>query len=60
MGCAAGGANSLEAKIGGTIQTQTVLSPSDGRFHTEPLNNARVFEEFLVSPDDYELPARSV
>ncbi|HMJ90953.1 MAG TPA: hypothetical protein VK530_14115 [Candidatus Acidoferrum sp.] len=51
----AGGGTFLKAKVNGTVQTQTILGPSDGRIKTTALNNARIFDEFEVSQTDYEL-----
>ena len=45
----------LKATVTGTVQTQILLSPNDGRIQTVPLNNKRIFQEFQVSPQDYEL-----
>jgi hypothetical protein len=45
----------LKANVNGTVQTQAILSPGDGRVRTAPLNNKRIFQEFQVSPLDYEL-----
>lgn len=52
----AGGAMpQLKAKISGTVQTQIVLGPAEGKIAKTKLDNARVFEEFGVSPDLYAL-----
>lgn len=48
----------LKATVTGTVQTQVLFTPSDGRIRTEPLNNKRIFREFLVSPTDYALVFR--
>jgi hypothetical protein len=45
----------LKATVTGTIQTQKVLSPLDGRIQTSILNDKFIFEEFQVSKTDYEL-----
>jgi hypothetical protein len=45
----------LKATVSGTIHTQTLLSVSEGRIHTEKLDVKRVFAEFGASPDDYAL-----
>jgi hypothetical protein len=49
------GTTLFKAKVSGTAQTQLVLGPTDGRIDTSPLNNARIFAEFGVSPDLYAL-----
>src|SRR4051812_29835263 len=45
----------LKATVTGTVQTQVLITNTDGRIRTEQLNNQRIFQEFLVSPKDYEL-----
>jgi hypothetical protein len=45
----------FKAKISGTVRSQVILGVTDGRIGTTALNNKRVFTEFAVSPDDYEL-----
>jgi hypothetical protein len=45
----------LKATVSGTVQTQTLITNTNARIHTTILNNRRIFQEFLVSPADYEL-----
>jgi hypothetical protein len=45
----------LKAKVSGTVQTQTPVPPSDGRIHSAKLDSKRIFDEFGVSSDQYEL-----
>jgi hypothetical protein len=44
-----------KATVTGTVQTELVISNTDGRIHTAPLNAKRIYQEFAVSPQDYEL-----
>lgn len=48
-------ANFLKARVTGTVQTQTLQGLNEGRIRTSALNNASIFEQFGVSPADYEL-----
>src|SRR5438445_514651 len=41
--------------VTGTVQTQILIGPGKGKILTAPLNNKRIFQEFGVSPQDYEL-----
>jgi len=45
----------FKAKVSGSVRTQLLITPVDGRIESAPLNNKRIFDEFGVSPDDYEL-----
>jgi hypothetical protein len=45
----------FKAKVSGTVRTQLILGPSDGKIDSSSLNNSRIFDEFAVSPNDYEL-----
>src|SRR5690349_2748733 len=45
----------LKATVSGTVQTQALITNTNGRIHTSILNNRGIFLEFLVSPADYEL-----
>src|SRR5262245_52190642 len=45
----------LKATVTGTVRTQQIISPTDGRIITKPLNNLRIAQEFGVSPAGYRL-----
>jgi len=45
----------LKASVTGTVQTQLSLGPGEGRIYIAPLNKKRIFQEFGVSGEDYEL-----
>lgn len=52
----AGGVSQLlKAKVSGTVQTQQVVGSEQGKIKTSAVNNQRIFSEFGVSDDDYEL-----
>lgn len=51
----AAGPQFLKANVAGTVQTQTILAPNEGRIRTSILNNKRIFAEFQVSKADYEM-----
>jgi hypothetical protein len=53
-------ADSYEAIVIGTVQTQIYLGPGDGRIHTALMNNKRIFQEFGVSSQDYALVVKLV
>lgn len=43
------------AEIQGTVTSQRLLGPNEGRIETDKLDNKRVFQAFGVSKDDYAL-----
>jgi hypothetical protein len=45
----------LKVTVTGTVRTQIVLTQSDGRILSKPLNNQRIAQEFLVLLKDYRL-----
>jgi len=45
----------FKTSVGGTVQTQTILGPTDGRIRTTVLNEKRILQEYGVSGQDYEL-----
>jgi hypothetical protein len=45
----------LKTSISGTVQTQLTLGPGEGRIYTAALTKKRIFQEFGVSVEDYEL-----
>jgi len=47
--------NVFNAVVKGTITKQVLLSPGDSRISVETLDEKRMFQEFLLSPDQYVL-----
>lgn len=45
----------LKVAVSGTVQSQTILGPTNGRIRTAVLNEKRIFQEYGVSAQDYEL-----
>ena len=45
----------LSAKVSGTVETQIVNGPADGRINMGKVDNNRIFSEFQVSATDYQL-----
>lgn len=45
----------FKVTFSGTVQTQTILGPNDGRIRTEVLNEKRILQQYGVSKQDYEL-----
>jgi hypothetical protein len=45
----------FEVTVSGTISTQQVIEVETGKIVTKPFNNARIYQEFGVSSQDYAL-----
>jgi len=45
----------FEVAVSGTISTQQLVSIEAGKIVTKAFNNTRIYQEFGVSPNDYQL-----